>query len=283
MYRLIQFGSVSLEYYNQVDAVGSGETPTAYLPLPDGGAIDLFGDQQKHPSTVERVKSLRLRASTEAALQSLYFGLLALRGKRDKLYRETPDGASQWIYARLVELSASRDFQFSKFRRFQDLELRFVTQEAFWHGDATGSFLDNGGLLDDGDYFDTGTSADLDTSPETFDVTVGTETGLATIRAMTITVYADDAPITALIITRTDGETLTFEGTIAADESLIIDTGTMQVMNGGADAYDDLVFDPTADLASWFTLEPGTNEITVAFTGGGTDAKISFVFQEAWY
>lgn len=283
MYRLTQFGTVALDYYNQVDAVGSGTTPTAYQPLSEGGALDLYGDQQMHPHTVERVKSVRLRAATEAALQTLYFTLLALCGKRDKLYRETPDGASQWIYARLVEITANRDYQFSKYRKFQDLELRFTTQEAFWHGDETGGFLDDGGVFDDGGNFDTGDTTDLDSSPDTATVTVGTDAGLAPIKALTITVYADSSPITALTIARTDGEILTFNGTIAANESLIIDTGTLQVMNGGADAYDDLEFYVNADMASWFTLEPGDNDITVTFTGGGTNAKIEFNFREAWY
>lgn len=283
MYRLTQFGTVSLEHYNQMDAIGSGPTPTAYQVLPDGGAVDLFGDQQKHPGTVERTKSIRLKAATDAALKALYYQLLALRGKRDRLYRTSVDGNIEWCYARLMEVSATRDYQLARYHTLQDVELRFVTQEAFWHGDETGGFFDDGGVFDDGGYFDTGTIENLDTSPETFNLVVGSDAGQAPIRSMTITVYADDAPITTITISRTNGESLTFSGTIAADESLIIDTGIMQVLNGGEDAYDDLVLAPDADMASWFTLEPGTNAITVTYTGGGTDAVIEFNYYEAWF
>jgi hypothetical protein len=44
-----------------------------------------------------------------------------------------------------------------------------------------------------------------------------------------------------------------------------------------------LNFAPTADMAAWFTLQPGDNEITVFRVGGGEDAKITFEYYEAWY
>lgn len=285
MYRLTQFGTVNIRYYNQVDFVGSGQTDTSYQALPEGGALDNFGSQQKNPSVVERTKTMRLSEVDETTLKQTYFTLLALRGTRDRLYRESPDGKIEWCWARLVEVSASRSFEDARYTKnpFQNIELRFVQQSAFWFGDEVGQFFDSGLLFDNGETFDTGNVTNLDTSPEVFNVVVGTDAGRAPIRDITICVYADSSPITALTIARTGGESLTFNATIAANESLIINTGTMQVFNGGADAYDDLVISPTADLANWFTLETGTNEITVTFTGGGTNAQIEFVYREAWY
>ena len=87
MYRIIRFGQVDLEYFNQVDSIGSGPTPTAYQTLSDGGALDLYGSMQKHPGAVERTKTLRLKAGTQAEVETLFFQLLAMRGKRDRLYR----------------------------------------------------------------------------------------------------------------------------------------------------------------------------------------------------
>ena len=78
------------------------------------------------------------------------------------------------------------------------------------------------------------------------------------------------------------GESLTFSGTVAANKTLVIDTGTMQVKNDGVDAYDDLAFTPTADLATWFSLLPGSNALTITYTGA-TGGDIEFAYYEAWY
>lgn len=284
MYRLIRFGLIELEHYNQVDAIGSGATPTAYQNLPEGGALDDFGDQQKHPGAVERTKSMRLRGTTEAALETLYFQLLALRGKRDRLYRRTSQGDIHWQYARLVEVTAQRNFEQTKYRFIQDLDLRFITQEAFWRGDLGGVwYLDSGEYLDSGLAFDSGEIHNLDGSPKAITITIGTDTGRGPSRALRIRVTAGSAPITTITIARAGGESLTFGASIAAGDVLLIDTGTMQVTNDGVDSYDDLTLSPTADLASWFALEPGSNSLTVTYTGGGTGSTIDFNYYEAWY
>lgn len=284
MYRLIRFGDIDLEHYNQVENIGSGVTPTAYQALPEGGTLDQFGDQQKHPGTVERTKSCRLRGTTEANLEQIYFQLLALRGTRNRLYRRTITGDIHWQYARLVEVSAQRSHELTKYRLIQDIDLRFVTQEIYWRGDLGGLwYLDSGEFLDSGLSFDSGQTYALTTSPTEITVSTSDDIGRASVRALRIRVTAGDAAITSITIARTGGESLTFDGTILAGDVLVIDTGTMQVTNDGADAYDDLALSPTADLAAWFAFEPGDNDLTVTFTGGGTGSIIDFSYYEAWY
>ena len=104
MYRLISFGLISLEHYDPMDDIGSGETPTSYLSLPEGGAIDNFGSIQKHPGVVERVKTITIYHDSDETAVNLYLQLLALRGKRDRLYRRTITGDIHWMYARLKEV-----------------------------------------------------------------------------------------------------------------------------------------------------------------------------------
>jgi len=284
MYRLVGFGFVSLEHYNQVDAIGSGVTPVAYQALPEGGAIDGYGSQQKHPGAVERSFSRRLRGGTQAELEQTFFQLLALRGKRDRLYRRTASGDIHWQYARLVEVTATRSYEITKYNFIQDIELRVVTQDPFWRGDFGGAWY-----LDDGEYLDTGLSFDsaqtyaLSSSPTPFTISIGTEAGRAPIRAIRLRVTAGSAPITSITIARAGGESLTFGGTIAIGNEMIIDTGTMQVTNDGVDAYDDLTLSPTADMAAWLAFETGDNPITVTFSGGGTGSTIDFTYYEAWY
>lgn len=286
MYRLTRFGLVSLEHYNQVDVIGSGATPISYHPLPEGGAIDNFGSQHKHVGTVERTLSRRLRGATPAATEQLFFQLLELRGTRNRLYRLTKAGNYQWQYARLVEVTAQRSYELTKFGDgvIQDIDLRFVTQESFWRGELGGAwYLDSGEYLDSGLTFDSAQAFDLTSSPTTITVTTSDDIGRATVRALRINVEAGSAAITSITITRTGGESITFGGTIASGNALVIDTGTMQVTNDGNDAYDDLTLSPTADLAAWFSLIAGDNEITITFTGGGTGSTIDFRYYEAWY
>lgn len=284
MYRLIRFGDIDLEHYNQVENIGSGSTSTAYQALPEGGALDQFGDQQKHPGTVERTKSFRLRDTTKANLEKLYFQLLALRGTRNRLYRRTITGDIHWQYARLVEVSAQMSHELTMYRFIQDVDLRFVTQEMHWRGDLGGTwYLDDGEYFDSGLAFDSGQTYELTTSPTEITVSTSDDIGRASVRALRIRVTAGSAAITSITIVRTGGETLMFDGTISAGDVLVIDTGTMQVTNDGADAYDDLILSPTADLAAWFAFDPGDNNLTITFTGGGSGSTIDFNYYEAWY
>ena len=286
MYRLTAFSTVSLQHYNQVDSIGSGATPTAYQTLPEGGALDLYGSQQKHPGMVERSVTRRLKASTQASLESLFFQLIALRGKRERLYRQTATGDIHWQYARLVEVIAERNYEQTKFQSIQDISLRFVTQEAFWRGDLGGVwYLNSGEFLNTGLSLNSGATYPLTTSPTSLTVSIGTvsDVGRAPIRAVRMAISAGASDMSAVTIARVGGESLTFSGTILAGNDLIIDTGTMQVLNDNADAYDDLAISSTADLAAWFALESGDNDITVAFTGGGTGKEISFSYYEVWY
>ena len=287
MYRLVRFGTTNIEYSNQVEPVGSGPTPTAYYNMPDGGAVDSFGSARKSPGAFEIVKSTRLVGGSEADLEAKYFQLLALAGTRDKLYRRTSQGDIHWMYARLAEVAAQRSYEQARFRLIQDVDLRFIRQEAVWHGTWSGSWLlDSGIYLDTGYDLDSGDVISLDTNAKTFTIAVGSasDPGRAPARSMQIQVHANIFAITGLTIARTGGEAISYTGTIPSSGTLTIDTGSMQVQcTDDAGAYNHLVIAPTADLASWFTLLPGDNEITVTRTGGDPTASIQFMYYEAWY
>lgn len=287
MYRIIRFGTQNLEYYNQVDDIGSGETPTSYQDLAEGGALDNFGNLQKWPGAVERVKSLRIAANSRAELEEIYFRLVGMSGRREKLYRRLVNGEYQWIYARLAAVEAMRNYEQAQFRTIQDVDLHFVTQEATWHGAYVGTFfLDSSGVyLDSGYFFDSGVPVDLVNSPESFTLSVGQadDAGRAPVRAMVIIVEAGDAGMSDVVISRTYGETIHFGGTIPAGGHLTINTGTMQVTVNGEEAYSYMEFGTADDLAAWFSLLAGDNMIHVEWEGGGDGARIEFSFFEAWH
>ena len=288
MYRLVRFGTTDIEYLNQVDMIGGGGTPVSYMRLPGGGAIDGYAGRQMYPGAVERTKNVRLWSATEAGLDNVYYALLALQGKRDRLYRRTSQGDIHWQYARLAALDAERNYEQAKYRRIQDINLRFVTQEADWRGalwTPGGLTFDSGYYFDTGLHFDTGLSHSLGASPDSWVVTVGSalDLGRAVVRNLKITINAGDAILTNPVIARTGGETLTYTGNIPSGGSLVIDCGLMQVScTGVSNAYDNLTFAATADMATWFTLLAGSNTITITYTGGGTGKSISLEYYEAW-
>ncbi len=287
MYRLIRFGTIELEYANQVDKVGLGPTPVSYFSLPEGGALDGFGSMQKFQGTTERTKSVRLVADNEQDLSDIYFRLLSMVGKRDKLYRRLVSGLEHYVYARLVEVTASRTYELTRYRMIQDVDLRFVCQETFWKGAYHGVWnLDSGIRLDAGYTLDSPSSFTLEDSPEEMNISVGStdDPGRAPVRSVKIVVLAGDAEMSNVVIEREDGERLEYTGTIPAAGALEINCGTMQVSCSGTEnAYDNLAFGEEADMTTWFSLLPGDNAITVGFTGGGSGASIEFTFYEAWY
>jgi len=287
MYRLIKFADQSLEFFNQVDDIGSGDTPVAFSPLPEGGALDLFAGAQKHPSTVERVITRRIQAASEAELQTYFLKLIALRGRRDRLYRRMANGEVHWIWARLVAVNAKRDYQQTRFKRIQDIELRFVTQEATWHGDIRGSwYLNDGHYFNDGLFFNSGLIFPLTNSTTTFTISVGAsdDAGRAPVLAMQIIVRAGSADISSVSIYKTlGGETIFFNGSIQANSELRIDTGALRVLNDGDDAYNAAHIYYSPERFAWFSLWPGENQITVERTDGDANAEIEFLFYEAWY
>lgn len=74
----------------------------------------------------------------------------------------------------------------------------------------------------------------------------------------------------------TTGETLAFVGSLAAGETLVVDSLARSVLlNGSASRYSWLVVG-----SEWFTVQPGDNAIRLAGTSG--TGSVSFSFRSAW-
>lgn len=258
MLRLSAFGDLSLVGANQVDDIGSGVTPTAYQPLSNGGALDLFGDRQMAPGAVERVHAMRLRVAVETVDD--YYRLLALRGKRDRLYRQMPDGSIHWIYARLAEVSARRHYEQAQYKLIQDVSLRFVAEGAIW----------NGALRE--------ITVSSPISPQGIEIAMP---GSAPVTALLIEMTAGSAS-TGITLAREGGESLTYAGSLAEDAILVIDTGAMQVSAGSEIApFNSLQLTPGAGQSNWFSLVPGSNPLTLTTATGVID-QIKITFYDAW-
>lgn len=74
----------------------------------------------------------------------------------------------------------------------------------------------------------------------------------------------------------TTGETLTFNGSLAAGETLVVSSADASVLlNGVASRYPWLAFG-----SQWFDLAPGVNELRFAGTSG--TGSLDLVFRSAW-
>ena len=78
------------------------------------------------------------------------------------------------------------------------------------------------------------------------------------------------------ITNNTTGHQMTFSGTIASGDSLVIDTGALTVTNGGSNAYSSF----TWNRPEWMVLEPGWNRFSISVTG--SDGKLTVTWRDAY-
>jgi len=122
----------------------------------------------------------------------------------------------------------------------------------------------------------------LTTSPEAFELSNG---GNVPVRDVVITVHAGSSAITALEIANAKTghvSDISYDVSIVAGEELVLDCGAFSALNDGDDAWADLALESGHAIEEWLRLGPGTNAITVTFTGGGTGSWIRFEYADAW-
>ena len=75
------------------------------------------------------------------------------------------------------------------------------------------------------------------------------------------------------------GEVLRWEGTLAAGETLVIDTQAGTVVDGlGVNRYDKL-----APAPRFWSIEPGESTVSVTLDGATTDSRITCSWQPRWW
>jgi hypothetical protein len=278
-YRLTRFGTVTLPAGAPRTPIKTGPSVDALVPLPGGGVYDgSGGGRAALRLPYDLVLRVTATATSTVALETTLLALRGLRGARAKLWRTLATDETQWCYARLLELPGERG---ASNILHQPVELRWLALSE-WRGarHSAGWDLDAGVLLDDGYYLDEDDVYTLSSSP--YAITVANAN--AVIRGVRMTVRAGGAAITALTIRNTtSGCCLTFTGTVAAGDDLVIDAGAQAVTNDGVGAYADLSRDPTYHQnGAWFELWAGDNSVTVTLTGGSTDSTITFEYYEGY-
>lgn len=264
-YWITRFNSVDLSTIEPQQDVGVAEVHRRALTLPNGLGFDGYGAEQ---APVAVPYELRVRAelveATQAALLSAWQPLAALVGQRGTLYR-TPDGGtanSQSVPARLLQAPVQRGYEQMLVLPF---ELAFEVWAPTWAGTLNTP------------------ATTLTTSPI---YATAVNNGNAVQRSVKITVTAGSSAMTwCKIVNETTGHHsgIEYSGTIAAGQSLVIDTADWSAKNNGVDDYAHLTF-----TTSWHAIEgfirlaPGSNAVRVWRTGGGTNATVTLTFNDAW-
>jgi len=230
-----------------------------------GGAVDPYGTEQG-PIAVPYTITIRGEeiANTLATLATKFRALRPLVGKRDKLYRSL-DGtsATEWAYARLVAMQAQRD---GETQLATPYTMRFEIYSSVWNGTSVV------------------TSAALGTEPTT-EIAVY-NSGNADVRTPVITITAATGAITNVTLTANGETSLSWAGTLASGNDLVIDCGAGTVRNDGTDAYSGVTFNSGHTVSYWVGLGAGTTTtLTVTRTAAGTDVvgKIKVAYYEGWY
>ena len=264
-YWITRFGSRDIPPNRESHDVGLPAIAQQAVGLPYGAWDPLGSDagQVKAPYTIP--VSTMLVHNTPAELHTALAAWRALCYTRATLYR-TPDGGtenSESITARLIAIDAPRDIENL---RHLALTLRFEITSPVWDGTAHTETIT------------------LDASPKSQDCD---NDGNGIQRAVTITVTATGAPITAVIVENLETGHVTkikYAGSIAVGQSLVIDCGAMTIRNNGVNAYTSTAFTLEAghSLREWLRLMPGANTIRVTRTGGDNASTCVLTYNDGW-
>lgn len=279
MWRLIQFGTITLPPYNEVQDISPAPSAGASIPTIAGG-FDQFGT-----ATAPQTWPLQLTAQaavyndTLGTARAEYDTLRALTGKRNLLWRTAKDNAAlHHAQARVVALPTTRQIDHWD---SQPLTMNFELWSP-WHGTfahGTGWVLDSGIYFDSGYFFDTiAETTTLAASPGTATVT---NAGNMPVLDAIVRVTAGSAALSGLSIRCGDAH-LTYAGTVGAGTVLTIDAGAWSVKNGTANAFSQFAFGTAHALAGMFELAPGANSFVVTFTGGSTNSTINVEFFDTY-
>lgn len=281
-YSIERFGTVILPTLSTLADIGTGPSRAILIELPSGGWFDGYGDQQA-PRGNHRISKRGEILDTDAeALLDAYNALMALRGKRAKLYRRAlATDEVHWTYARFDETSATmRPGEVTH----RPVNLQFTRISPIWYGQRYGSWtFDSGVDFDDGYFFDEASNTvTLNTSPKTVPTP---NAGNAVVTNAIITIVAGSSALTSLTINLVNAlgtMALVFNGTVTSGQSLVIDCGAKSVLNNGSNAYNNLTLGGAHNIGPWLALYPGANDISVVKTGGSTNSTITISYSDGW-
>ncbi|HMR01773.1 MAG TPA: hypothetical protein PKA43_00215 [Candidatus Competibacter phosphatis] len=256
-YKLTEFDGVSLPSYNRESGLDTAPPLDGFVATVMGGydsyQTDIAPMATPYPLSVRGIVSAETDADQRAAID----GLRALGRRRGQLIRVAEDDDSeQFCYARLQQIAHRR---IAGINGYQVLELVFLIESGWYEERPSQQEV-------------------MSSSPHTLSVE---NAGNRMVADAVLTVSADDANLTAVTLTTTNGTHLVWTGTVLAGDDLVIDCGAKSVTNDGANAYSGLSYGANHSIDDWLRVE-GEMDITIAYTGGGTSPTVTIAYNDGW-
>lgn len=278
-YQITQFGDLIFAT-NESDInarhyIGSGPSYARTFALSGGGAFNAFSGRRAPIGPVSIPYEGEI-VVTSGTIWDAYIELLALVGTVDQLYRAVPGSLSdQWVYAKMEWVDADWEPEASLWLPFKTEWSRI---SPYWNGDGHGR---NSGSPTT-DYKTT-----INTSPKT--VTVQNDGNReATGVVLDIANPVGAAAITVIDLNCVDGGWhLTWTGSLAANQTLSIDTRDRSVLKASADAYSGFAYGVNHATDYWALIPtPDPTDIVITITGGSVGGAqsptIQVSFMDAW-
>jgi hypothetical protein len=227
------------------------------LRLPGGRAYDWRGSERAPIAPEEIVIEGVWVADSVAAMETKHAALLALVGRRSKLWRS--NGTTQhWRTARLLSIDAPVEAGFAHWMAYT---MRFELAAMPWQGTAQSP------------------NAALDTSPK---VVACANSGNARVTNPVVTVTAAGSTITVVRVRVVGVSDIQWSGSLAAGQSLVIDCGKRTVRRAGADAYAGFSLLAGHVVSDWLRIEPGVTAVQIYRTGGSAASTATVAYNEGW-
>jgi len=255
-YKFTSFDQVTLPGYNRESGNDTGPSQPGFIPTV-AGSFDVYGSDVA-PVNTPFGATLRciLSEETDAGQRAAIDGLRAKARVRGKLVRQSDDAATHYAWARLSTVQIRRVYSN---RGYQIIDFAW-SLESEWYEEKS-------------DVDDT-----LDGSP--FALSVENEGNRAVTNAV-MTISADDANLTAVTLTTTNGTHLIWSGTVTTGNDLVFDFGAKSITNNAVDAYSGLTYGGNHTIDDWLRIV-GAMDITITYTGGGASPTVSISFDDGW-
>lgn len=275
--RLTRFGSYTLPLWSKRDGVSMGNMGGAVVGVIGGAGYDGYGSAIAPENMLTVTTSFEIIETTAAAVQTKRDEIRALGGTKDRLWATFPDGSERFANARLARVRMDRRLEYIY---YQPVDLDFEIVSPGWRVLGGSPWdLGDGLFLDTGLYLDWSGDAWTPTASG-YTLTI-TPDGNRTIADPIVAVFASVSETISQIGIACGDCDWTWKSTVPLSGWLLVNCGTKSVLLNGADAYSSLVLNSGHASADWLQLQPGSNTVTVTYTGnaGGT-GKIAILYQD---
>lgn len=255
-YKFTSFDQLTLPGYNRESGNDTGPSQSGFIPTV-AGSFDVYGADVA-PVNTPFTATLRciLSEETDAGQRAALDALRAKARVRGQLVRQADDATTHYAWARLSNVQVRRVYAN---RGYQILDFTWAL-ESEWYEDRSDQ------------------NETLDGSPYTLSVE---NAGNRAVTNAVITITADDASLTAVTLTTTNGTHLVWAGTVTAGNDLVIDCGAKSITNNAVDDYSNLSYGGNHAIDDWLRIV-GAMDITITYTGGGTAPTVTIAFDDGW-